>query len=63
MIYPKRLSKLKARSNSPGSTYAYAAALLLHDPAYLYRVWITLIKLLYAPLQYLRNGPDIHPSE
>jgi hypothetical protein len=27
------------------------------------RVWITLIKLLYAPLQYLRNGPDIHPPE
>ena len=63
MIYPKRLSKLKARSNSPGSTYAYAAALLLHDPAYLYRVWITLIKLSYTPLQGCLSDPDIHPAE
>jgi hypothetical protein len=61
-IYPKRLSELKARSNSPGSTYA-AALLLLHDPAYLYRVWITLIKLSYTPLQGCLSDPDIHLAE
>jgi hypothetical protein len=36
---------------------------LLQDFAYSYRVWITLIKLLYAPLQYRLPRPDIHPPE
>jgi len=31
--------------------------------AYSYRVWITLIKLPYAPLQYLDIDPDIHRLE
>ena len=42
---------------------AYAPAPLLQDFAYSYRVWITLIKLLYAPLQYLKINPDIRSSE
>ena len=37
--------------------------LLLKDFAYSYRVWITLIKLLYSPLQYLKIDPDIHAAE
>ena len=37
--------------------------LVLQYLAYSYRVWITLIKLLYAPLQYLSIDPDIHPPE
>jgi hypothetical protein len=36
---------------------------LLQDFAYSYRVWITLIKLLYAPLQYPKINPDIHLPE
>ena len=32
----------------------YAPAPLLQDFAYSYRVWITLIKLLYAPLRHLK---------
>jgi hypothetical protein len=36
-------------SNSLGSFYV--SALLLQDFAYSYRVWITLIKLPYAPLR------------
>ena len=36
---------------------------LLQDPAYSYRVWITLIKLRYALLQYLKIKPDIHQGE
>jgi hypothetical protein len=36
---------------------------LLQDFAYSYRVWITLIKLLYAPLGHHRSGPDIHLPE
>jgi len=36
---------------------------LLQDFAYSYRVWITLIKLLSAPLRYLKIKPDIHPPE
>src|SRR5215218_8581727 len=31
--------------------------------AYSYRVWITLIKLPYAPLRYLEIKPDIHEGE
>src|SRR5215212_12278471 len=31
--------------------------------AYSYRVWITLIKLLSAPLWYLKSKPDIHQPE
>src|SRR5215218_291801 len=41
----------------------YAPALPLQDLAYSYRVWITLIKLPYAPLRHRRSGPDIHPPE
>ena len=48
-------------SNSPGSFYA--SALLVQDPAYSYRVWITLIKLLYALLWHLKTSPDIHLAE
>ena len=36
---------------------------LLQDLAYSYRVWITLIKLLSAPLWYLKSKPDIHQPE
>src|SRR5215204_2282256 len=36
---------------------------LLQDFAYSYRVWITLNKLLYAPLRYLKSKPDIHQGE
>jgi len=36
---------------------------LLQDLAYSYRVWITLIKLLYGPLWYLTIDPDIHQGE
>ena len=46
-----------------GNLPTYAPALLLQDCAYSYRVWITLIKLLYAPLQYLKINPDIHLAE
>src|SRR5215213_6551977 len=35
----------------------------LQDSAYSYRVWITLIKLLYATLQHLKIAPDIHQGE
>ena len=31
--------------------------------AYSYRVWITLIKLLYAPLRGCLSDPDIHQGE
>ncbi len=37
--------------------------MLLHDFAYSYRVWTTLIKLLYAPLRSLKIDPDIHLAE
>ena len=52
-------------SNGPGPSYAPALLLLLllQDIAYSYRVWITLIKLLYAPLQGDLFGPDIHQGE
>src|SRR5215217_5868242 len=33
--------------------------LLLQDIAYTYRVWVTLIKRLYAPLQYPKKHPPI----
>ena len=36
---------------------------ILQDFAYSYRVWITLIKLFYAVLRYLKIDPDIHASE
>ena len=36
---------------------------LLQDSAYSYGVWITLIKLLYAPVQYPKSNPDIHLGE
>src|SRR5215213_7655159 len=41
----------------------YAPAPLLQDFAYSYRVWITLIKLLYALLGHLKIDPDIHQGE
>src|SRR5215203_2718502 len=33
--------------------------LLLQDIAYTYRVWVTLIKRLYAPLRYPKKHPPI----
>ncbi len=42
---------------------AYAPALLLQDFACSYRAWITLIKLLYALLRYLKTKPVIHLGE
>ena len=36
---------------------------LLQEFAYSYRVWMTLIKLPYAPLRYHCSGPNIHPPE
>jgi hypothetical protein len=36
---------------------------LLQDFAYSYRVWITLIKLLYASVWSPRIHPDIHQGE
>ena len=41
----------------------YAPAPLLQDFAYSYCVWITLIKPLYAPLQYPKLNSDIHLHE
>jgi hypothetical protein len=38
-------------------------ALLLQNIAYSFRVWIPLIKLLYALLRYLKIDPDIHQIE
>jgi hypothetical protein len=46
-----------------GNPLTYAPALLLQEIAYSYRVWITLNKLLYALLQYLKIKPDIHLPE
>src|ERR671920_458590 len=45
------------------STGVNAPALLLQHSAYSCRVWITLIKLPYAPLRYPRIGHDIHQDE
>jgi len=48
---------------------AYAPALLLllllllQDIAYSYRVWLTLIKLLYALLRHPKINPIIHLPE
>jgi hypothetical protein len=42
---------------------AYAPALLLQDIAYSYRVWITLIKLLYALRRHPKSTPFIHLPE
>ena len=42
---------------------SYAHTLLLQDFAYSFRVWINLIKLLYAPLQHLKIDPNIHLPE
>jgi hypothetical protein len=36
---------------------------LLQDFAYSYRVWKTLIKLLYALIQCLKIDPNIHVAE
>src|SRR5215216_5071669 len=46
---------------NPGSFYA--PALVLQDFAYSYRMWITLIKLSYTPLQHPQTNLDIHPAE
>ena len=40
-----------SRTGLSGNPLFYTPALLLQDFAYSYRVWITLIKLLYAPLR------------
>ena|SRR5215218_2146460 len=45
------------QNTKAGNPFAYAPALLLQDIAYSYRVCITLIKLLYFPLQYLKIAP------
>jgi hypothetical protein len=50
------------RTGYAGNPLVYAPA-LLQDFAYSYRVWITLIKLLSAPLWYLKSKPDIHLPE
>jgi hypothetical protein len=42
---------------------AHAPSLLLQDFAYTYRVWITLNKVLYAPLRHPKINPDIHLPE
>ena len=42
---------------------AYAPAVLPQDFAYSYRVWLTLIKLLYAPLRPPKINPIIHLPE
>jgi hypothetical protein len=42
---------------------AYAPALLLQDIAHSYRVWITLIKLLYALRRHSKSNPIIHLPE
>jgi hypothetical protein len=61
-----------AGNQVPGTGYAgnpraYAPAVLLQellqDFAYSYRVWITLNKLLYAPLQHPHPGSSIHAFE
>ena len=59
----KRTSRLgRGGCTSPGSFYV-SALLLLQDFAYSCRVWITLIKLLYALLGHLKIDPDIHQGE
>jgi hypothetical protein len=42
---------------------AYAPVLLLQDIAPSYRVWINLIKLLYALHQQPKTNPNIHIAE
>jgi hypothetical protein len=44
---------------SPGG----ATTTIAQDPAYSYRVWTTLIKLFYEPLQHHRIGLNIHQGE
>src|SRR5215212_7329532 len=56
---PGRSPQRTGAIRCPGSFYA--PALPLQDLAYSYRVWITLIKLLYARLRYLEIHPEIHP--
>src|SRR5215211_7080626 len=58
---PGRSPQRTGAIRCPGTFYA--PALPLQDLAYSYRVWITLIKLPYAPLRHRRSGPDIHPPE
>jgi hypothetical protein len=36
---------------------------LLQDPAYSYRLWITLIKRIYTLHRYLKIDPHIHQGE
>ena len=50
-----KFSKVPDAGNPP----SYTPTLLLQDFAYSYRVWITMNKLLYAPLRYLKNNPTI----
>ena len=51
------------QNTKAGKTLTYALHSTVQDNAYSYRVWITLIKLLYAPLQYPKSDPDIHAAE
>ena len=62
-----RQRKASGQGNEKGSvgnplTYAHTLLLckILHTH---YRVLITLIKLLYVPLQYPKSNPDIHAAE
>jgi hypothetical protein len=59
---------MEARVSSPW--LSFYAARLRPCTSYYYkivhthdRVWITLIKLLYAPLGYHHPHPDVHQSE
>jgi len=51
------------QNTKAGNPLAYAPTLLLQDFAYSYRVWITLIKLLYFSLQSSKIDPYIHQGK
>jgi hypothetical protein len=50
------------KTGCAGNPLSYAPT-ILQDSAYPFRMWITLNKLLYAPLQYHHTGPGIHEAE
>jgi hypothetical protein len=51
------------QNTKDGNPLTYALHSTVQDLAYSYRVWITLIKLLYAPLQYPKINPIIYLPE
>ena len=51
------------QNTKAGKTLTYALHSTVQDFVYPYWVWITRIKLLYAPLQYPNSNPDIHLPE